>query len=115
MLLTAMAVASFAMSTASGITGASANRTSARAEMKALESERQWNLGVMEQNLVDTRERSLLSSYESGIDPMTGSNFAVIESNERVLRDEMNFRNRQYLTQIGNARAQSKQKFLGIF
>lgn len=112
---TALAIGGFAMSAASGIAGTHAGRMSARAEMKALENERWWNLGVMEQNLVDTRERSLLSSYESGIDPMTGSNFAIIEENARVMRDEMNFMNKQYLTKIGNARAQSKQQFLGLF
>jgi hypothetical protein len=40
---------------------------------------------------------------------------ALIGSNENVLRNEMNFREEQYDIQLKNLKAQSKQKYLGIF
>ena len=98
-----------------GNMNALANRQSAKAQMKALQEEKNWNIGVMERNAEDVFERSMLESWGAGIDPMTGSTAAVIASNEAVLRDEIGFRASQYDTQIKNLRAQSKQKYLGIF
>ena len=114
-MLEAFAIASFAMSFASGVTGASAARKSARAQMAALKAEKNWNLGVMEQNKIDTYARNVISSYGSGIDPTTGSNRAVINQNQQVLQDEIDFQKAQYAAQMKNLKAQSKQKFLGIF
>lgn len=111
----ALAIASFGLSFASGVTGASAARKSARAQLAALEAEKTWNLGVMRQNKIDTYARNILSSYGSGIDPTTGSNRAVINQNQAVLEDEIKFQEQQYNAQIANLKAQSKQKFLGIF
>lgn len=98
-----------------GALNASASRKSARAAMSALKSEKAWNLGVMRQNIIDTRERSVLDSWSSGIDSTTGTMAALINSNENVLRNEMNFREEQYNIALKNLKAQSKQKYLGIF
>ena len=113
--MTAMAVASFGMAFASGVSGASASRKSARAQMAALKAEKAWNLGVMERNKTDVFNRQQLSSYGSGIDPTTGSNAAVMAANQKILQDEIDFQTSQYNAQLKNLRAQSKQKFLGIF
>lgn len=115
MLLTALAVASFGTSMISGALGASAARKSARASMAALEAEKTWNLGVMRQNKIDTYAKNVLSSFGAGISAETGSNKAIIEQNQDVLEREIRFQEQQYNTQISNLRAQSKQKFLGIF
>lgn len=98
-----------------GAMSASSARKSARAAMSALQSEKAWNLGVMRQNIIDTRERSVLDSWSSGIDSSSGTMAALINSNENVLRNEMNFREEQYNIALKNLRAQSKQKYLGIF
>ena len=100
---------------AGGISGASAARKSARAEISALESEKKWNLDVMRQNIEDVRETSLLQSWGAGINPLTGSTAAVIENNENVMRKELAFREGQYNKQIANLRAMSKQRYLGLF
>lgn len=98
-----------------GVTGASAARKSARASMAALASESSWNLATMRQNKIDTYARNILDSWGSGIDPTTGSNRAVIENNQRVLQEEIDFQQQQYAAQMKNLKAQSKQKFLGLF
>lgn len=112
---TALLAIGLGMNVMQGALGASAARKSARASMAALDAEKSWNLGVMRQNKIDTYARNILDSWGSGIDPMTGSNRAVIENNQRVLQDEINFREQQYDIQLENLRAQSKQKFLGLF
>jgi hypothetical protein len=99
----------------SGALGASANRKAARASIKALKEEKAWNLGVMARNKADVYASNILESFGSGINPMTGSNRAVIEGNQQVLQDEIDFRRRQYDVELKNLKAQSKQKFLGIF
>lgn len=99
----------------SGALSASAARESARAKMSALSSEKMWNLGVMRRNKADVYASNILSSWGSGINPMTGSNAAVILGNQAVLQDEINFREQQYDTELRNLKAQSKQKFLGLF
>lgn len=112
---TALLAVGLGMNVMQGALGASAARKSARASMAALAAEKSWNLGVMRQNKIDTYASNVLSSWGSGIDPMTGSNRAVIENNQRVLQDEIDFREQQYNIQLENLRAQSKQKFLGLF
>lgn len=113
--MTALAVTSLALGVAGGISGASAQRKQARAEMRALQREKAWNLGVMERNKEDVYARSLMSSWGSGIDPTAGSTAGVIASNQQVLQDEIDFQRRQYDIQIANAKAASKQKYLGLF
>lgn len=103
------------MSIMSGRMGAAAARESALAKMRALELEKNWNLGVMRRNKEDVYAKNILSSYGSGIDPTTGSNRAIIRQNQGVLEDEIRFQEQQYNIQIANLNAQSKQKFLGIF
>ena len=99
----------------SGALNASANRESIRAKMAALTLERDWNIGVMKQNAEDIYSRNMLSAYGSGINPNTGSTSAVITGNQRTLQDEIKFRESQYNIELGNLKAQSKQKFLGLF
>lgn len=98
-----------------GASNASAQRKSARAQMRALQQEKAWNLGVMQRNKEDVYAANLLSSWGSGIDPTTGSTAGVIASNQKVLQDEIDFQRSQYDIQIANAKAASKQKYLGIF
>ena len=98
----------------SGALAASANRQKARAEMKALEKSWEHNLGVMRQNKIDTYASNIMSAYASGV-RNTGSTAAVIENNQDVLESEIRFQQQQYQTQMKNLRAQSKQKYLGIF
>lgn len=103
------------MSMISGAMNASAKRKAARAQMSALTMEKNWNLSVMRRNKNDVYASNILSSWGSGINPMTGSNAAVILGNQAVLQDEINFREQQYDTELRNLEAQSKQKYLGLF
>lgn len=112
---TAFAGIKLGLNVVSGIMGASAARESARAKMSALSEEKAWNLSVMRRNKADVYASNILSSWGSGINPMTGSNAAVILGNQATLQDEINFRERQYDTELRNLEAQSKQKFLGLF
>lgn len=112
---TALLAASFGMNMISGVLGASAARKSARAKMAALESEKAWNLNVMRRNKADVYASNILESWGSGINPMTGSNAAVIRENQKVLQEEIDFRGQQYDIEIANLKAQSKQKYLGLF
>lgn len=112
---TALLAIGFGMNFMQGALGASAARKSARATMAALMAEKSWNLGVMRRNKADVYASNILSSWGSGIDPTTGSNRAIIADNQRVLQDEINSQEQQYNIQIANAKAQSKQKFLGLF
>ena len=112
---TVLLALSLGTSIASGAFGASAARKSARAQMKALKLEKQWNLGVMERNKADIYASNILESYGSGIDYTTGSNRAVSAENQRVLQDEIDFQRRQYDIELKNLKAQSKQRYLGIF
>lgn len=112
---TAFAGISLGLSVLSGAFSASAQRKSARAQMAALTAEKNWNLGVMRQNKLDTYARNILESYGSGINYSTGSTRAVIENNQRVLEDEIKFRESQYDIELANLKAQSKQRYLGIF
>lgn len=114
-LSTGLQAVDLGMTVIQGGLGAAAARESARAAMSALKNEKTWNLGVMRQNIIDTRERSYLESWSSGIDSSSGTMAALIGSNENVLRNEMNFREEQYDIQLKNLKAQSKQKYLGIF
>ena len=110
-----LAAIGLGLQVAGGISGASAQRKSARAQMKALQQEKAWNLSVMQRNKEDVYAANLLSSWGSGIDPTTGSTAGVIASNQQVLQDEIDFQRKQYDIQIANAKAASKQKYLGIF
>lgn len=110
-----LAAVGLGLQVAGGISGASAQRKSARAQMRALQQEKAWNLGVMQRNKEDVYAANLLSSWGSGIDPTTGSTAGVIASNQKVLQDEIDFQRSQYDIQIANAKAASKQKYLGIF
>lgn len=110
-----LGVAGLGLSLVSGAMGASAARKEARAKMSALKLEKAWNLGVMRRNREDVYASNILSSYGSGINPMTGSNAAVILGNQQVLQDEINYQEKQYNTELKNLKAQSKQRFLGIF
>ena len=110
-----LAAVGLGLQVAGGISGASAQRKSARAQMRTLQQEKAWNLGVMQRNKEDVYAANLLSSWGSGIDPTTGSTAGVIASNQKVLQDEIDFQRSQYDIQIANAKAASKQKYLGIF
>lgn len=110
-----LGAAGLGLSIVSGAMGASAARKAARAKMSALKQEKAWNLGVMRRNKEDAYANNILSSYASGINPMTGSNAAVILGNQAVLQDEINFQEQQYNTELKNLKAQSKQKYLGLF
>ena len=112
---TALSGINFGLSLISGAMSAAAARESARAKMSALTEEKAWNIGVMRRNKADVYASNILSSWGSGINPMTGSNAAVILGNQATLQDEINFRERQYDTELRNLEAQSKQKFLGLF
>ena len=112
---TILAAAGFGMSMMQGAMGASASRKQARAQMKALRLEKDWNLGVMARNREDVYASNILESWGSGINPFTGSTEAVISNNQRVLQNEIDFRRQQYDIELKNLKAQSKQKFLGIF
>ena len=112
---TALLALNVGLNFASGAFGASANRKTARAQMAALQEEKTWNLGVMRRNKEDVYAANILQSWGSGINPMTGSNAAVIAGNQAVLQDEINFRERQYDIELKALKAQSKQKYLGIF
>lgn len=112
---TVLLAAGFGMNMISGALSASAARESARAKMSALKNEKAWNLNVMRRNKADVYASNILESWGSGINPMTGSNLAVITGNQAVLQDEINFREQQYDTELRNLKAQSKQKFLGLF
>lgn len=109
-----LSAAGLGLSIVSGALAASADRQKARAEMKALEKSWQHNLGVMRQNKIDTYASNIMSAYASGV-RNTGSTAAVIENNQDVLESEIRFQQQQYQTQMKNLRAQSKQKYLGIF
>ena len=102
-------------STVGGVLSASAARESARAKMAALKLEKNWNIGVMEQNAQDVYAKSVLSAFGSGISSSTGSTAAIIANNQRVLDDEIKFRESQYDIELRNLKAQSKQRFMGIF
>lgn len=115
MLLAATAIAGLAMNTISGALDAAAKRESARAEMAALTQSWQFNKGVLQQNKIDTYASNILQSWGSGINYATGSTAAVIQNNQRVLQNAIDFQESQYQTQMANLRAQSKQRFLGIF
>lgn len=110
-----LAAIGLGLQVAGGISGASAQRKQARAQMKALQQEKAWNLGVMQRNKEDVYAANILSSWGSGIDPTTGSTAGIIASNQQVLQDEIDFQSKQYDIQIANAKAASKQKYLGIF
>ena len=112
---TALLAANFGMNMISGALSASAARESARAKMSALSNEKAWNLNVMRKNKADVYARNILESWGSGINPMTGSNLAIIMGNQAVLQDEINFREQQYDIEMKNLKAQSKQKYLGLF
>lgn len=103
------------MNIISGALNASANRESARAKMSALTEERRFNFGVMRKNKIDTYASNILQSWGAGIKGTTGSTAALIAANQRVLQEEMNFQASQYDIEMKNLKAQSKQKFLGIF
>lgn len=98
----------------SNVISAQAARKSALAQMAALEEEKTWNMGVMERNLLDFEDRSILSSWGAGINYQTGTNAAIIAENEAVTRNEIGFRSKQYDKQIDNLRSQSRRKFLGL-
>ena len=91
-----------------------ARSASAAAAMSALKNEKMWNMNVMRENADTTYDKSLLESYNTGIDPMTGSTATVLAHNDAVLRGEAVFREDQYNKQIKALREQSKMRFLGI-
>lgn len=94
---------------------AQASRDSARAQMSALENEKNWNIDVMARNAEFIKSRSMLQSWGAGINPMTGSTAAIIAQNESVLAGEIGHTAQEYDRRIHNLEAQSKQKFLGLF
>jgi hypothetical protein len=99
---------------AGGITGASAQRAQARAQMDAIKKEWAYNISVLKQNKIDQGEADKLSAYSSGLE-MTGSTAAVAKGNLEVLQRDIEFQNQQYRNQYNTAKAASKQKYLGIF
>ena len=112
---TALQGVDLGLSMIAGAMSASAARKSARAKMSALANEKAWNLSVMRRNKEDVYASNILQSWGSGINPMTGSNLAVIMGNQAVLQDEIAFQERQYDIEMKNLKAQSKQKYLGLF
>ena len=110
-----LGVAGLGLSLISGAMGASASRKSARAQLSALRQESAWNLNTMRKNRINTFYNQQLESWNSGIDPTTGSTAAIILNNQNTLQEEINFQEQQYAIQMKNLKAQSKQKFLGLF
>lgn len=98
-----------------GALAASANRQKARAEMSALTQSWMHNKRVMEQNMLDTYASQMLQSWGAGIKGTTGSTGAIISQNQNILREDIAFQEQQYNTQMKNLKAQSKQKYLGLF
>lgn len=103
------------MSVISGAMQASANREKARAQMSALASSWRWNKRVLQQNKLDAYASNLLESWGAGIKGTTGSTAAVIANNQAVLQSNIDYQQEQYDTQMKNLKAQSKEKYLGIF
>lgn len=100
----------------SGAMSASANRAAARAQMDALKREKRYNIGLME---FEKRERGwidMMTAWASGTNTAIGtSTYGAMMSNQDVLQKEIDFQSEMYDTQIGMAKKQSKQRFLGIF
>lgn len=95
---------------------ASANRAAARAQMDALKREKRYNIGLME---FEKRERGwidMMTAWASGTNTAMGtSTYGAMMSNQDVLQKEIDFQSEMYDVQIGMAKKQSKQRFLGIF
>lgn len=110
-----MGAVGLGMNIIGGALQASANRQQARAQMSALTQSWMWNRDVLRQNKIDTYASNILQSYGAGIKGTTGSTAAVIQSNQNVLERNIAFQEQQYQTEMKNLKAQSKQKYLGIF
>lgn len=110
-----MAAISLGLNMAQGGASVRAARKSARANMAALENEANWNLNVMNKQKQDIYAKNILEAYGSGINPESGSTRAIIEGNQKMIQEEIDFRKTQYAIELGNLTAQSKQKYLGIF
>lgn len=110
-----MSVVGLGMNIIGGALQASAARQQARAQMSALTQSWMWNRDVLRQNKIDTYASNILQSYGAGIKGTTGSTAAVIQSNQDVLERNIAFQEQQYQTEMKNLKAQSKQKYLGIF
>lgn len=103
------------MNIISGALQTSASRQRARAQMSALTQSWMWNRDVLRQNKIDTYASNILQSYGAGIKGTTGSTAAIIQNNQDVLEKNIAFQEQQYQTQMKSLKAQSKQKYLGIF
>jgi hypothetical protein len=112
----AMNIIATGASLLSGAMSASANRAAARAQAAALKREKRYNIGLME---FEKRERGwidMMSAWASGTTTGIGtSTYGAMMSNQDVLQKEIDFQSEQYDIQIGMAKKQSKQRFLGIF
>lgn len=114
--MTGLAIASFGLNFASGISSASANRKQARATLAALQAEKQYNIGLLKQQKKDKYWADLMSAWASGTTTGIGtSTYGATMSNQSVLESEIQFQEQQYNTQIAAAEQASKQRFLGIF
>lgn len=112
----AMNIIATGASLLSGAMSASANRAAARAQAAALKREKRYNIGLME---FEKRERGwidMMSAWASGATTGIGtSTYGAMMSNQDVLQKEIDFQSEMYDLQIGQAKRQSKQRFLGIF
>lgn len=107
---------SVGMSLVGGIMNASAQGQEARAQMRALQQEKTYNLGVLRQQKEDTYWNDMMSMWKSGLSTSGGTSAtAVVASNQATLQRNIDFQERQYNIQIGNAKAASKRRFMGVF
>lgn len=95
---------------------ASASRAAARAKMDALKREKRYNIGLMEFEKKDRGFQDMMTAWASGTTTGIGtSTYGAMMSNQDVLQKEIDFQSEMYDTQIGMAKQQSKERFLGIF
>lgn len=100
----------------SGIFSARADRENARATASALREEKNYNIGVLNQQAVDQMWSDTMSLWRRGLSTGAGTSAdAVIKNNQKVLRDNINFQSRMYDVKIANADAAAERRFLGIF
>lgn len=116
MITAALGIISTGASLLSSVFSAQAQREEARATVSALKKEKEFNLGVLRQQKEDQYWADVMSQWRSGQSLSAGTSaMAVTENNQGVLQRNIDFQVSQYNTQIGNAQAAAKRRFLGIF
>lgn len=116
MLSAAIALASLGIAVGTGISNASAARKSARAEMAAMQEEKEYNLEVLRQEKTDKFWSDQMSQWRTGqsLDYGTSAE-AVTTNNQNVLQRNIDFQESQYNIKLKNLKQQSKQRYLGMF